>query len=424
MKVVVVGAGLAGLRTAQLLEKSGHEVALYEAQNRVGGRLHTIPSGTGFYEGGGEWIDSDHTRLISLLNEFGLQPEPTSFYPGIVVSRGEVAPEDQPGDRATADFEGIDKAASALAQRMPKESWFDEDYNRLDRKSLADWLDRQCTSDVGRWFVEAYYRSDEGEDTDQISLLSWLHFYRNYLNREGGEMSAARIPGGSQVLCQSIAATLQSEIQFNQPLKSFDTKDDHVELWFDNEMVFADRAVIAVPPTTLAQIEWPVDQEFRRNQIAQISMARVIKVALQYSVPWWEQSDWPGRLLTDLPCQQVWISGREGANVLCAYICGEEAQIIAASQDPVQRVQNAFAEIFPQSSEYFQGGKLHSWLSDPFAQGAFPFIKPGKFVTAWPGRAEPVENVHFAGDWTAEWFGFMEGALESAERVNREINHE
>ncbi|MEZ5163549.1 MAG: NAD(P)/FAD-dependent oxidoreductase [Fimbriimonadaceae bacterium] len=256
------------------------------------------------------------------------------------------------------------------------------------------------------------------------ACFSWLHFYRNYLAREGGEMSAARIPGGSQALCQRIADNLQAEIHFNKSLKSFDTKEDHVELWFEDEMVFSDRAVITVPPPILAQIEWPVDQEFRRNQIAQISMARIIKVALEYKIAWWEQSDWSGRLLTDLPCQQVWIGGREGANILCAYICGEEAQMIAKSPDPAQRVQNAFAEIFPESSEHFLGGKVHAWLDDPYANGAFPFIKPSKFVTAWPGRAEPVGNVHFAGDWTAEWFGFMEGALESAERVNQEINNE
>jgi len=75
MKVAVIGAGFAGLRAAQLLERNGISTAVYEARPRVGGRVHTVDHGDGVrYEAGGEWIDSDHHRVLGLTREVGVAP--------------------------------------------------------------------------------------------------------------------------------------------------------------------------------------------------------------------------------------------------------------------------------------------------------------------------------------------------------------
>jgi len=60
-------------------------------------------------------------------------------------------------------------------------------------------------------------------------------------------------------------------------------------------------------------------------------------------------------------------------------------------------------------------------VSDPYSQGAFTSLAPGAVTKGLPEIAEPWERVHFAGDHTATWTGFIEGALESAERVAAEI---
>jgi len=69
MKIGVVGLGLAGLLTAMLIERAGAEALLFEAMEQVGGRLRTVmENGEPLYEAGGEWIDADHYRVISLLS--------------------------------------------------------------------------------------------------------------------------------------------------------------------------------------------------------------------------------------------------------------------------------------------------------------------------------------------------------------------
>src|SRR5262249_53737151 len=63
MQVAIIGAGLAGLRAAALLEEHGATVEVFEASDRLGGRLCTARPRPGIaYEAGGEWIDHDHLR--------------------------------------------------------------------------------------------------------------------------------------------------------------------------------------------------------------------------------------------------------------------------------------------------------------------------------------------------------------------------
>jgi monoamine oxidase len=72
--VGIVGGGLAGLTIAYRLSNVGIKSILFEGSNRLGGRAYTgtFPNGQTF-EHGGEFIDTDHTEIINLVNEFGLE---------------------------------------------------------------------------------------------------------------------------------------------------------------------------------------------------------------------------------------------------------------------------------------------------------------------------------------------------------------
>ena len=82
-RVVVAGAGLAGLTAALTLRDAGWEVVVLEARSRVGGRVHTVHGGADGVplapglrvELGGEWIDESHVGLLGLLARFGIATE-------------------------------------------------------------------------------------------------------------------------------------------------------------------------------------------------------------------------------------------------------------------------------------------------------------------------------------------------------------
>lgn len=423
MKIAVAGAGPAGLQTAWLLEQAGHEVTVFEARDRVGGRLETARLQTGFYESGAEWIDADHRRVLALIRSFGLEPQAERQWPGRLLKNGDFAPEDQPWPDAAADAEAVHEAAAELAAQIPATPWSWPNADNLDLQTLGDFLDQHCISARGRWLCEAVQRSDEGEDPARVGLLGWLVGYRHYLSREEGDMSLYRIPGGGQMLCEKMAARLKKPPVLERAVRSVETHDGHVEIWMDGEMAFADRLVMTLPIPALQAVEFFPDLELELEAAWNgMGMARAIKAAFEFDRPFWEEFGSP-RLLADLPFQQIWSGGQEGCHVLTAYICGDEAARIAAHPNPIPGLVKALEEAVPGAAASFRQGWIHNWIDDPWAGGAFASLAPGAVQTSLPHLRRPMGRIHFAGEHTADWMGFIEGALESAERVVREIQH-
>jgi monoamine oxidase len=78
-RILVVGGGLAGLCSAYELSEQGHEVLLFEAQSRPGGRVKTLREGLGFgltAEAGAARIPDTHEVTLHYVREFGLELEP------------------------------------------------------------------------------------------------------------------------------------------------------------------------------------------------------------------------------------------------------------------------------------------------------------------------------------------------------------
>src|SRR5512134_61571 len=73
--ITVIGAGLAGLSAAYDLQRAGWKVTVLEARDRVGGRVYSLRSFSNglVAEGGGEFIEETHTRMLAYANQFRLQ---------------------------------------------------------------------------------------------------------------------------------------------------------------------------------------------------------------------------------------------------------------------------------------------------------------------------------------------------------------
>ena len=77
--------------------------------------------------------------------------------------------------------------------------------------------------------------------------------------------------------------------------------------------------------------------------------------------------------------------------------------------------------IFPGIRADFELGVSKSWDEDPWARGAFAYLRPGQMRSLLPHLARPEGRVHFAGEHTSPWSGWMQGALDSGLRAAREI---
>lgn len=420
--VAIIGAGISGLRTAQLLTQAGRSAEIFEARDRVGGRMLTCRDPeSGFYEGGGEWIDADQHRVITLANEFGNGMSPSDLYPGVVWHKERSCPEDQPFDEATDDMDRVYREAADLCAQLPADASQPNPLSHLDHVPLSSWLDDQCRTATGRWFAEAVTRSDEGEDTARVGLLGWLVGYRHYLDRSDGDMSAFRIKGGGGALCEKLAASLPCQIHLDSPVHdlSLDESGWTINVNGDKHGPYR-QVVLTLPPSLLQTMPihgLPAEYRFAWSATG---MARAIKVALRFDHAFWDGTDWNGRLLTDKVCQQVWIAGQEGAPCLAAYVCGDQAVDLLHSGSAIQHVLEALCGFMPAAKDHFVSGQVHDWINDPWSKGAFCSLSPGSVATM-PLLSKPYQGLHFVGDHACTWTGFIEGALESAERVAQEI---
>ena len=139
----------------------------------------------------------------------------------------------------------------------------------------------------------------------------------------------------------------------------------------------------------------------------------------------WEDAGLSGAARTDDPAefwdctydlpQDAGILGITAGGALGQQLAGmTEAQALKAGSDLAART-------FPPAARAFQRGVVMRWALDPFARGAFAVFHPGQMTALTPALARRDDRIHFAGEHTSPWTGWMQGALESGERAAREV---
>ncbi|MEO7454033.1 MAG: NAD(P)/FAD-dependent oxidoreductase [Fimbriimonadales bacterium] len=384
MKVAVVGAGLAGLRSAMLLEAGGHEVMLFEARDRPGGRLHTAPSG---FEEGAEWVDADHDRMRSLMRALGIAEVPAPEGEYLLQYRSERAMESQMWPSASEDL----RRFAELARTEPTQD------------TIGDLVDSACQSDVGRWLVTANVRTDEGDEPSRLGLQPWLAFRRMYAHREGSEASAYRIDGGGSAFVRQMLGKIRAVPKYGSRL----IRVDGTKLIFEGFEVTVDAVVLALPlPCLLAlQIDPPLSTI---AELQGLGFAPALKARFRFALPFWKDDGWQGYLKSDTRIQQTW-PDREDSQSLVGYIVGDDARTLGSSADIEGDLRRAWRTLGVEPG----GIEVKNWTADPFAGGAFSLALPGSDPAAI--RVRDSGPIQYAGEFAATWMGFMEGALESAE---------
>jgi monoamine oxidase len=150
----------------------------------------------------------------------------------------------------------------------------------------------------------------------------------------------------------------------------------------------------------------------------------VTRALLDTKKPFWRDDKESGWARTDAPAE-LWDDGfgQSGGGLLSVTLSGAPDAAFA-SMNRGARIQRSVAlasAAFPELRLQFQRGTVHRWHDEPFSKGAFAEFHPGQMTTVFPGIGAREERIHFAGEHTSSWMGWMEGALESGERAVREI---
>jgi monoamine oxidase len=434
-RVIVIGGGLAGLCTAYELQALGHTVTVLEAQMRPGGRVRTLREAfaPGVYvEAGAEQIPGAHEITQHYARAMGLTllPNRTVGTRFLYHVRGQRV---VTGDTAVWPYALTDEE-KALGLPGLLKKYVEPDIVRagadfpqrivralgdLDRQTPGAWLRSQGASPAAADLIALGFGTDFG---------SAASFVLHSVNARGSARNY-RIDGGNDRLPRELAARV--DVKYGAPVVAVRQDDRGVETVVrrsdGNETLRADRAVCALPcPVIGRMFDDARLSAAKQRAIREQHYSRTVKVFIQTRTRFWLKDNWSGFVETDLPIERLTPDpgvdpGARGA--LAAYPIGaytaalekmtEEERIAAAREQAMQ--------IFPELRAESEGGLSYCWGLDPWERGSFALHTPGQigFIDTL-GAAEG--RIHFAGEHTSPWTGWMQGALESARRVVREIN--
>ena len=236
MRVVVVGAGLSGLAAARSLVRSGHEVVVLEARDRVGGRTEglLLEDGTPL-ELGGQWLGEGHTRMAGLVAELGLATFRTHNDEGELLlelggKRSRMASHKGAMPKLSpfvlADLAQGLARFERLATRVDdlRQPWRARGADRLDGQTWESWIRRNLRTHLGREYFTLVCEAVWAAQPADLSLLHALFYTRSNADLEtlisvdrGAQQD--RVVGGSVRVAEAMAAELGPRVRLGEPVR-------------------------------------------------------------------------------------------------------------------------------------------------------------------------------------------------------------
>jgi monoamine oxidase len=438
--VVVIGAGLAGLYAADLLRAAGRPVVVLEASARAGGRVFTYraPLDEGLYgEAGPIRIAASHRRVVQLAQRFKLTLIPFELPGGVSLSvvggrrlrSSELRDRDDAGLNLRADERPLDERAlleryvgdlpDALGNPDAPGSSYAA-WASYDRVTWPEWLaSRGASADAVRLMTL-------GGDSNDLSALYVLRQFA-LLRRTG---TFFKIRGGMDRLATALAVAHREAIRYNAQVVRIDRRPPMVRIDYRQagrvQAVSASRVICAIPFTTLREVEFlPALSAQKSRVVNELEYLPSTRFLLQTRTRFWSQGGLSGYARTDRSAE-IWdcgydLPGTQG--ILGATVAGAAGRsaLGMTSDAAVGFGRSVVADAFPEIGRHFAKGIVHRWALEPWARGAFAVFRPRQMSSLAPGLGAPEDRIHFAGEHTSSWSGWMEGALESGERAAREI---
>ena len=401
MRVVVVGAGFAGLMAAWRLTQDGCEVVVLEARDRVGGRVWSqelIPGDPRtVIERGAEFVLDGYDVLREVLAELGLELADTTMSYHQREPRGG-------GPVSAPEVDECAAWAAAAAAAAPRGASLGE--------VTAGWTGQPAALAAYLSRMETTSGMSAGRLTAAVAQDATAGF---------GRRPSWRVAGGNQQLATGLAGRLGSAVRLATPVRAVAHDHRGVHLSTPAGTVSGDAAVIAVPMAVLRRL--PVAPDVPGGQRAaweRSGLAHNAKLHMPLngtpaasavqSVPgrfWtWTATDPTGHVQ---PVLHAFAGTEQGLSAL------------AVADGPATWAAQA-AALRQELDTDPARAQLTTWNDDPWAGESYT----ADTLTALPGDqdilAAPAGRIHFAGEHTAgHWAGLMEGALRSGQRVAREV---
>jgi len=444
-KVIIIGAGLAGLGAAYQLHKHGHEVTILEARLRAGGRVMTVRHAfaDGLYaEAGGEWINSAQRHIIMLAEELRLELRAGygdgGFFRNKRLMTSSEAPTVIPG------MDHLQKAKDDLQQDIHVE----EAPSNSSRRDLdqIDYLTYLRRAGVPEEAIAVERQQINGLMTVKLEEISAMHMAYEFGLPQEEEGPELRIAGGNDQLPLKLAERLGDHIFYGSPAVGIEHDNSGVRVhYLENELTNAsagsatastgtatldgDHVIVAAPASCVRRLKFqPSLPEVSQRALDGVGYGRVMKTLVQTRERFWEKSNPHLESVgTDTTVGNVYHSSQNQNHrrgVLTFYSGGSNADAMEkySNAERIVQAQKTCGEIWSNGQKLCEGGFNQFWNAEEWTRGSYAFFAPGQNTTVREWLSKPVGRIHFAGEHTAVWQGYMNGAVESGFRAAKEID--
>jgi monoamine oxidase len=428
--VAVLGAGLAGLSAARDLARSGANVIVLEARDRVGGRVEavTLPDGRSV-QAGGEVFGPGHTAYSELVEELGLAVEPSYVAdPGEItwglvdgVHVGDDAPWMSEAERH--DEERIERAFVELAATVdPDDPWAHPDAAALDALSLAEWLRREEALPAVHRRHELASLSLACDSPERTSLLAELRKHAAL----GGEQfydlerwESLRVADGSAAVPAAIAADLgPGTIRFGAAVRKIEISPGRTTVTLSGgEEIAAEAVVCTIPAGPLREVEIAGLSDARLRSLRSHRQALAAKVVAAYEESFWLQAGQNGLAECEWLFGSTW---PQRTGVLSMLVPPERLSAFLATPEAARSsaVVDGLVGLYGEEARFPTAMLERAWGVDPFTRGYIASWAPGDLTRVGPlhGTHEPPFYVAGSDHWVA---GYMEGAVRTGRDAAR-----
>ena len=469
-RVGIIGAGIAGLNAALTLQDKGVASTVFEASDRIGGRMHSLMNGYWAESQTSEWcgelIDSNHKTIQALAKRFNLPlvdmiaSQPAGSVDTYYVNGGYY-----PWTSVIDDFNAIAPTLKSQLKMAP----FPTLYNsfttfgqQLDNTSLRQWIDQYVpgghTSNFGA-LLDSAYNQEYGLDTTQQSSLNLLYLLGYQPPQQsygafawyGVSDERYHIAGGNQQLPLAIASWIQSAtpqctIQMQWRMTAIRVASDGIHCQFATPSGTVtqtfDEVILTMPFSVLRGLDYSGAgfDHLKQTAITQLGYGTNTKMNLQFKTRFWNEapigSD--GNIYTDLPFEDAWDAtrGHDGTNgIIVLFTGGTNGAQIKLPQPYMNTTDTSaplhYVQQYLQQLDTVWPGALENWTgkatvstpwSDPNLLGSYACWTVGQYTTFSGYERVRQGNIHFAGEHCSINFqGFMEGGAQEGARAANEV---
>ncbi|GAA3210995.1 NAD(P)/FAD-dependent oxidoreductase [Microbacterium terregens] len=402
---IVIGAGIAGLTAARLLNSAGHRVVVIEARDRVGGRVWTDRTGELVTDLGASWIHGINDSPVAQAAEaFGMrtveftvggyQPDsrPIAYYDPDGKKLSDAATQ-----RFVEDIHAVDAAllvvvaASAPAasyrdvteQALAAQGWNQERVHRV-----REYLEHRSEEQYGAWIEDlaAHGLDDDSIDGDEVVFP------------DGYDRLPARLAEGLDVRLQHVVSRVQ-------------WSTEGVVVTTDRATFAADTVVVTVPVGVLQSDGFVIDPPLPpsvSSALGRLTMNDFEKVFLSFPTKFWDDGVYAIR--QQGPQSRWWhswydLTALHDTPTLLTFAAGPAAVEIRgwSAERVVESVLEQLRRLYGDRVEQPTHVHVTAWHDDPFALGSYAYMTVGSTTADHDDLATPVGGkLHIAGEatWT------------------------